>query len=690
MNNGAYNQLNQFMNFNGINNNNNNMIYNNMNYNYNMNNINNINNSQRYNNNYNLNNINMRNYNINKQMMNKPNLGNNYNKPKILVYFFEKGISKPIIIIESYPDEKVGDLIQKFRKLTNIINPNLLFEFNSKELNEDLTLAQHGIGNNSIITISEYKRIDECYIVPNDQTTPSQIIPRGDNIIYEINNKDAHKTSINIKYIKLNKNIAYNYIINQELTGILKLCFLKEVSQKLTKDKLIKLPNLIQYIMEILSRGYIPDNPNNLKQNVKDILENIKGNNIINFSNYIDEVIDSNQIKQILNLLNLNDLKELNDTKYRLSQYIECAKLFSKEFEKAKKESIFEFSAISLVVIERENLEIFERERCNCPNREEQILYHGTSVEPISSILTGLYRKSIEEKNAIIGKGVYFTNLLDYAWYYGGKDRRANFNGFPKIGDTFTVIVNHVYYDKNGLKRVSDGRRTPGKNQVNMAYSGAASEILKIPDKTKFLATEYVINDLNQICPFMSIRLKRVEYCVIWRDNNFSSKPVFNNEYDQIFKEFLKERKKYINQLAKYNIYPCETTEEALELVKRKKYNKIILISNVGSDYGGRLFIDQARNILGYDIIALFLAYNVSHIKWIKTYKNALFSNEPKFYEDYLRCFEEGEKENVIKAKIESLISKMENHYNVKFNFDKNFLYYRYFKEEGNYNELRF
>ena len=154
-----------------------------------------------------------------------------------------------------------------------------------------------------------------------------------------------------------------------------------------------------------------------------------------------------------------------------------------------------------------------------------------------------------------------------------------------------------------------------------------------------FLATEYVIYDLDQICPFMSATMKRVEYCVIWRDENFSSKPVYNNKFDQIFKNFLKERMKYINELAKYNIYPCETSEEALELVKRKKYNKIILISNVGKNMGGKTFIDKAREIIGNDVIALFLAYKTSHLDWIKNYKNALFSNEPKFYEEYLDSF---------------------------------------------------
>ena len=145
---------------------------------------------------------------------------------------------------------------------------------------------------------------------------------------------------------------------------------------------------------------------------------------------------------------------------------------------------------------------------------------------------------------------------------------------------------------------------------------------------------------MDQICPFISAKLKRNEYCVIWRDNNFSSKPVYNNKFDEIFKKFLNERMKYIKQMAKYNIYSCETTEEALKLIDRKKYNKIILISNVGSDLGGKKFVTKARKIIGKDVIVLFLAYNIAHLKWIKDFKNALFSNDLKFYEEYLQCFE--------------------------------------------------
>ena len=209
------------------------------------------------------------------------------------------------------------------------------------------------------------------------------------------------------------------------------------------------------------------------------------------------------------------------------------------------------------------------------------------------------------------------------------------------------------------------------------------------PDNSKFFGTEYVIWDLDQICPFISAKLQRQEYCVIWRDTNFSSKSVYNDKYDEIFKKFLKERIKYIEQIAKYNIYPCESSEEALNLIRRKKYNKIILISNVGTDYGGKEFVSEARKIIGNDVIALFMTYSISHLYWIKDYKNAIFSNDPKFYEDYLKCFEESNK-YFVKKKIDSLIESMEKHYKVKFDFNNEYLNFPYYKESGKYSDLTF
>ena len=79
----------------------------------------------------------------------------------------------------------------------------------------------------------------------------------------------------------------------------------------------------------------------------------MNGSNILNFAKYVDESINSNDIRMILKLLNQEDLKEINDIKNRLLNYNEYIKLFTKDFEERKRNSIFEFSIISLVIMER-------------------------------------------------------------------------------------------------------------------------------------------------------------------------------------------------------------------------------------------------------------------------------------------------------------------------------------------------
>ena len=284
------------------------------------------------------------------------------------------------------------------------------------------------------------------------------------------------------------------------------------------------------------------------------------------------------------------------------------------------------------------------------------------------------------------GKGVYFTDSLDYCWFYGGtKDNRENINKIPPIGDTFTSICCMVYYNGKGFLQVKDytTRIQPGKNEINFAYAGCNCETINNPNFKKFIGKEYVVYNLEQICPIISVKFKRQEFCVIWRDDNFSKDAVFNNEYDEKFKTFLKDRLRYMKQTAKYNVYPFYDTNEALKFVNRKKYNKIILISNVFPDLRGKIFVDQARKIIGNDVIALFIAYNPKHLDWIKYYKNAIYLNEPEFYEEYLESFA-----NTWKMK--ELITKLETHYNVKFNLDNNFLYFPLFKDNGHYSDLSF
>ena len=172
---------------------------------------------------------------------------------------------------------------------------------------------------------------------------------------------------------------------------------------------------------------------------------------------------------------------------------------FLKKNLKRQKNSIFEFSIISLVIIERRNFYYFERERRNCPNRVEKILFHGTSVEPISSILTDCFQRA---RIHIYGEGVYFTDSLDYCWYYGGPDNRQNINIIPKIGEIFSLIASFIYYNNEGLKNDNNSYYTPKKNEINMAkadvYTGNFANNYYNLEKL-LLFNEYIINNLDQI-----------------------------------------------------------------------------------------------------------------------------------------------------------------------------------------------
>ena len=124
---------------------------------------------------------------------------------------------------------------------------------------------------------------------------------------------------IDIKFLlqRKNKNIPNS---NKELSSILKLSLLKEISSKIDLENHKNLPDLIKAILEILKNSYVPQS-DDMKEDIKKILKNVKGSNIINFSKFVDNAVDSTQIHNLMNLLNKKDFLEIKDIKNRLSRY---------------------------------------------------------------------------------------------------------------------------------------------------------------------------------------------------------------------------------------------------------------------------------------------------------------------------------------------------------------------------------
>ena len=73
------------------------------------------------------------------------------------------------------------------------------------------------------------------------------------------------------------------------------------------------------------------------------------------------------------------------------------------------------------------------------------------------------------------------------------------------------------------------------------------------------------------------------------RDSNFKN--------SSRWEEALKNNKQTISKMIGYNLYTESDTKEALKLVWRKRFNKIILISNAGKDLEGKKFVDKVRQI---------------------------------------------------------------------------------------------
>ena len=130
------------------------------------------------------------------------------------------------------------------------------------------------------------------------------------------------------------------------------------------------------------------------------------------------------------------------------------------------------------------------------------------------------------------------------------------------------------------------------------------------------------------------------------------------------------------------NSYFIRSLEKALEILSRKQYNKIILISNIGSDLSGKRFVEVARKILGFDVIVLFYTTDKIHFSWVQNFSNALISYQDEYYKDYILNYNE-------KGLLE-LKEKVEKQYNLKLKFNNNFLKFPKFINQGKMDDIIF
>ena len=395
---------------------------------------------------------------------------------------------------------------------------------------------------------------------------------------------------INIKFFNIKNNIHYPI---KNLFGLLNLCLIKYISNYFKNEEIKKIlsPEIKRIILKLQKNiNFGEDN----RENIKMLLNENKGNNILIYSQYINEIFNDNiKIKNLINLLGEEKKKEIDIYWGCLSNYNEYNIFFEKEFEKDLKKTKFDYSLISLAILEKkeEDEEKYKIKRDVCPNIEKRILYHGTQIDPISRILTDEFKYT---RKAFYGMGIYFSDIIDYiAFYYGGtglSNRRDNFGSIVPVNSNFSFIASEVFYDKNKFKQSKDMSlyvheldHFPSYNELKTKYSDKMVKpngihFIRVNDegdalterdfydkksKGEFLGNEYAITEKYQIFPIYSLTVKRNEYFVLWRDPNFQGK----NDYS----DYLQRRKLFCMEKANMNIYFESSTEESLKFLLRRK-----------------------------------------------------------------------------------------------------------------------
>ena len=462
-----------------------------------------------------------------------------------------------------------------------------------------------------------------------------------------------------------------------KLSKVLNFFLIKYIAENIDNIQMIKSNNIKDIIL------YLKKEIIFLKDNQKDIKLSIidkKGNNIISYSNYISTIINENELSNLINLLEIEKRNEVEKFWKIISECESYNKLFEEKFLDAIKNSYFEYSLIGISLYEQNNRENYMKGFNECQNRVVKHLFHGTTLEDS--------KKNIEHFNYSgklnYGEGIYFTDMIDYILFF---NKRNSKNKTLPINSIFSFETAEIYYDKQfeekfyknkneindlkafqtyeGLNKIHPDKvvKRDGINfiqfadQINLKMKKDLDIIINY-EKGKFISNQYIISDKDQTLPLYKLTLKRNEYCIIWRDPNYGEKNKFSG--------FLENMKNIIDKEAKINIYFENSVEKALEMVKKKKYNKIILISNIGLDLSGKRFVEVARKLLGYDIFILFFSANNSHLSWIQHFKNALYSKELEFCKEYIMNYNE--------KGLNKLKAKTEQNYKIKLEFTKNFL----------------
>ena len=490
-----------------------------------------------------------------------------------------------------YLMEELSEEIKKNIALNNIIisnekNSNINKRINMQNIHERISLKNKEklalcskLNTNNIIRNDELKFLPQIEICFNK--IPNKIFELKDYNDFrnelKLTLKEEYFSIIKIEKGSIKVIITLQFLIFSELknntnfwlwdsktkneidkldTFNKNICFkIKEILSKFRNQTFVSLGSVKpEYVDETVLN--LADN--NIKTEITKNIQNLvqddffKDLDLIEFAKYIDKN-DLHQYFKILSSYSQN--QEQNQLKM-INQLDQFNNVFDIEIEKSFLRSIFEYKIIYIFLSCNDNLNNYNKQKKQCQNKQIKILFHGTTPENVTSIISSQF---FESSNRTFGKGVYFSNVLDYIWYYYSDEKKGIFSKMtkiPQINEAFSFVASEIYYDRNKKEIVFDDSKKEEevvKNGIRIAFANYDTNILgrsEIPNNNKFISKEFLISNKSQFLPLYGIIAKGVEFLVIWREYNLDiNNP---NEYsDESFKEIIDFHKNFKKLLSK-------------------------------------------------------------------------------------------------------------------------------------------
>lgn len=401
--------------------------------------------------------------------------------------------------------------------------------------------------------------------------------------------------------------------------------------------------------------------------------------------NFFD--VNSHNIIQnvdILNKINFNDVKNKVIEKFNNlpnnEQYInyifkeENIALFEaaeKEVRREIKENSIEFIITGETIIANKYLEDYNEIKKLFLDENlgfvECFLFHGSRLNNhpriVSRNFTTPYDDDYVQSNdpGYFGKGIYATDNLFYASMYSNDGKH-----FLQYGDKVSVFCCRAIYNKmlcitDPFKKNSEFSLLPGNEIPGILTQNCGIYKVLVGDKNGFnkinekdriknmvVANEFVFTRSEQIIPISSFTIMRTDHFILWID---TEKNKINEHKNEL---------KILRSKVKVNIYYAESIDNAINLMKNKRFNIMKLILSVSDKNSCIKILGEANKIFG----SRYTCFNYQKTFQLSNQMINVFDTD-KF--EYVLKFAGID---LIYSQIDELIDSMDKDGRVSFNID--------------------